>query len=98
MMELDMTTDKSLCYSKKWLRQKIEERYGHAMYFTNDERRATLLCFKDNTSDILREYQANQGHSDEEKAEAILDAAWKLLETSIKSKPHDNSRYPSIGD
>ena len=68
MRSLDQTADKSLAYSKRYLKEKLKQKYDDAIYFTSQERRANVLCFKDATANIIRDYHNDIG--DVEKQES----------------------------
>ena len=46
MISRDKFSDNSLMYSKKHLRNMLVDRYQGKMYFTSQERRTDVLCFK----------------------------------------------------
>ena len=46
MISRDKFSDNSLMYSKKHLRNMLVDRYQEKMYFTSQERRTDVLCFK----------------------------------------------------
>ena len=56
------------------------DKYGVKIYFTSRERRAEVLCFKDVTANILREYQNDTDVGEKRK---ILDTAVKLILNDI---------------
>ena len=51
--ELVTTEDKRLVLSRKWLKKKLIEKYKGTLYFTSEEERGDVLCFRDQTNTIL---------------------------------------------
>ena len=49
----DKTLDKALAYTKRYLKQMLEEHFKERVYFTSQERRTDVLCFKDLTARII---------------------------------------------
>ena len=94
MKKLDWTEDKSLVYSKRYLKDKIVEKYEDQVYFTSQERRKDVLCFKDSTANIIREYHENNNEEDEKTK--IIKTAVKFIQNDISLAVMNKSYYPSL--
>ena len=64
MISQEKSSDKSLVYSKKHLRNILVDRYQEKMYFTSQERWTDVQCFKDMSASIIREYHDNTEDDD----------------------------------
>ena len=93
MRSLDQTADKSLAYSKRYLKEKLKQKYDKAIYFTSQERQADVLCFKYATANIIRDYHNDIG--DDEKTR-IIKTAVKLIKNDIALVDLDSFHYPSV--
>ena len=92
LVSFDKTPDKALAYTKRYLKQMLEEHFKERMYFTSQERRTDMLCFKDLTSSIIREHHNKE---DDDKTKIIKSAA-TLIQNEIALVNMNSSLYPSI--
>ena len=63
------------------------------MYFISQERRTDVLCFKDMSASIIREYHDN---TEDDNKTKIINTAVKLIKNDISLLQIDRSVYPSI--
>ena len=85
-------------YTKRYLKEKLLEKYGQSIYFTNDARRNDILCFQNKTSSIVRDYQKNFSLSEEDQVKSILQTAVKILKNDIKIMKIKSEVYPTISE
>ena len=63
------------------------------MYFTSQERRTDLLCFKDLATSIIQEHHNNKEDDDKTR---IIKSAVKLIQNDIVLMNMNSSLYPSV--
>ena len=99
---LDPTEDKSLAYGRQYLRTKLQEEYKEYLYLTSEERREGIVCMRDMTNAILRDYHQqviNPLHTlDDVKLKELItiSAAIKLICGDMARVPLARKQYPSV--
>ena len=93
MISIDKSPGKSLVYSKQHLRSVLVDRYQEKIYFTLQERRTYVLCFKDMSASIIREYHDNNEDRDKRK---IINTPVKLIKNDTSLVEIDRLVYRSI--
>lgn len=101
MLELDPIEDKSLAYGRRYLKTKLQEEYKESLYFTSEERIADIVCLKDTTNAILRDYRQQvitplHTLDDAELKELTISTAINLICGDLARVPLDRKRYPFI--
>lgn len=85
----------SATYSNKWLRYKLEEKYGDSLFIAECEGLPNIVTFREKTRIILRDYFSIQEKDEEAQKRAIIETAAKLIKSDIKSKiPSSTDEYP----
>ena len=80
------------CYTNKRLKQKLKEKYGECLTFTESCGKADILCFKEFANYVLREKKREDA---EETKESIVKAAAKIIKSEIKELEKSNEYYPT---
>ena len=93
MISIHKSPEKSLVYLKKHLRNMLVDRYQEKMYFASQGRRTDILCFKDMSASIIREYHNNTEDDDKTK---IINTAVKVIKKDISLLEISRSVYPSM--
>ena len=93
LVSFDKTPDKAYAYTKRYVKQMLEEHFKERMYFTSQQGKTDVLCFKDLTDSIIREHQNNKNDDDKTK---IIKSAVKLIQNDIALVNMNSSLYPSV--
>ena len=81
-------------FTKRYLKDRLVTKYQDELYFTSEEGRKDIMCFKDMTNKILRDYHSKDINTEDEELE-IIKTAVKLLKNKIKTIKIDPTVYPS---
>lgn len=101
MLELDPIEDKSLAYGRRYLKTKLQEEYKESLYFTSEARIADIVCLKDTTNAVLRDYRQQvitplHTLDDAELKELTISTAINLICGDLARVPLDRKKYPFI--
>ena len=101
MIELDPTEDKRLAYGRRYLKTKLQEEYKESLYFTSEERRTDIVCLKDTTNAILRDYREQvitlaETLDDTKLKELTISTAINLICVELAIVPPTSKLYPSV--
>ena len=88
--------DNDYVYSEKWLKQKLVERYGVHIQFSEVRGRRNVICWKEMAAYIVNKQWHEQ--QKEKDIEHIVITAAKLLKTAIRETPYKMDSYPVCAD
>ena len=80
------------CYSNKRLIQKLKEKYGDCLMFSESCGRTDILWFKEFANYVLQEKKKEEV---EETKQSIVKAAAKIIKPEIKEVEKSNEYYPT---
>ena len=80
------------CYSNKRLKQKLKEKYGDCLTFSESCGRTDILCFKEFANYVLQE---KKNVDVEETKETIVKVAAKIIKSEIREVEKFNEYYPT---
>lgn len=84
-------------YHQKYLKQALEKHYGNSLFITNQGHRKDVVCFRNCTSEILRNYQKSMEiDNEDEKKKAIIKLAASLIINDIKCLNFSKEEFPSV--
>ena len=82
----------SICYSEKFLKRKLIERFEDHVFFAHQPGRPNIICFKDYVWFIMSEFKKIQSQTSLD----IITAAAKMIKNDIRVMPCDKKKYPDI--
>ena len=85
-------------FGPKYLKSKLLKYYQDEIYFTSEEKRKDILCFRDTTNSILREFKDEIDQNSLERTEKLIKVCAKLLISEVKAADVKNDLYPGIDD
>ena len=86
-------------YSIKRLKQKLQERYGSKLHFTEVDGKQNVACFQGMADFFLNELWREERRKDKEKdAERKVTTAAKVIMAEIQETKYDTSEYPKATD
>ena len=80
-------------YSHKWLKVKLQERYGDHIQFCSVHGRKDVICWSEMASYIVNQKWYENEKRD--KSENIVITAAKLLKAAIRETVHTTNSYPT---
>ena len=80
------------CYSNKRLKQKLKEKYGDCLTFSESCGTTDTLCFKEFANYELQEKKKEEV---EEMKESIVKGAAKIIKSEIRAVEKSNKYYPT---
>lgn len=84
-------------YHEKYLKQALERHYGNSIFITNQEHRKDVVCFRNCTADIIRDYHKKMETGiEDEKKKAIIKIAASLIMNDIKCLNFSKEEFPSL--
>ena len=86
-------------YTTKYLKKKLQARYGDNVYFAEVKGRKNVTCFRNVCSFIISDKWYDERNKDPEKdSKRIVKMAAKLIVSEIRSIQFDHDSYPSISE
>ena len=84
-------------YHERYLKQALEKHYGNSIFITNQEHKKNIVCFRNCTADIIRDYHKKMETGiEDEKKRTIIKTAASLIMNDIKCLNFDKEEFPSL--
>ena len=82
--------------SPQYLKNKLKERYGNQVFFSEFPGKSNVVCFNNNASEVLTDvwYEGRKSNAEEE-SQRINKTAAKLIIMEMRSCNPDSSTYPT---
>ena len=89
-------SDDQESYSKKWLKVKLEQRFGEHLIFSEIDGKKNVLCFRDMMNYIIsRKWHSEKKENVEDEALRIITTAAKLIRQEIQRLSLKTEFYPT---
>ena len=85
-------------YARRWIKERLQEKYKDDLYFTNESRRTDIVCFRGTTNNVLREFRKTLSADNDEAELSIVKTAANVIKRKLKAIPMDNKVYPSVDE
>ena len=86
-------------YSVIHMKKKVQEYFGDSIVLTEQDRKPSVLTFRDNVSSILHDFYTRVGKGDrEEEKRTIISTVAQLIREDIKTLPSRDNYYPSANE
>ena len=84
-------------YHERYLKLALEKHYDNSIFITNQEHRKNIVCFRNCTADIIRDYHKKMETGiEDEKKRTIIKTAASLIMNDIKCLNFDKEEFPSL--
>ena len=96
---VDFAQSDEYVYTKKRLKQKLEEKYGDFLMFSEIDGKRNVVCFRQTAHYIINQRYYDERSSDPvEESLRVIKTAAKLIRSDIRDWDYNNLFYPSTED
>ena len=85
-------------YTPKRLKQKLLDRYGDHIYFSEVEGKTNVLSFRDMVNYISWSWHANKMDNTDDETNRIILTAAKIIKAEMRNATYDLNNYPCEND
>ena len=94
MVKIAGTAEK--VYSKRWLKQKLEEKYKDHIFFSEINGKNDVVCFQNMVKYLVNDkWFLDRKKENNDEAERIVLTAAKIILNDFRSSDFDNQWYPA---